>query len=412
MNKLASVVVLPFPLSVAALFSYGILRFLGFINETAHTRFTRVSSPLTSLFSCEGRIINLQCAQLHQRMMEIEMDEHCKRIFGFSAFGDARHSQTEVIHSRLVSALNALNTNTSRRALNEVFLLISERRIRGWRSLGEIEAFVIALENYSKIQPRVLVYPPDIRSLSLPVYKTKKGVAIDEDAVNDYFDVTLKMGRILELQDRHLCVVIGGEPNVGKSTLAVSLVAEMKHCIRSLSPNSFPGLEFGVEVVDLDSGSPTTKAIAERWATDRERLFKEKRPWTMERAEEAHQELLRSKSKYNILVGDLPGLITDFTRLTASGADAGIIISRDQGITRDEWIPFMSSEGLPIVSRIKRREIRDGFSSLVTKWCPGESLNGNVVMLNRLQKSWDPFIQWLALFLLFDILPSRFDAGS
>ena len=68
----------------------------------------------------------------------------------------------------------------------------------------------------------------------------------------------------------------------------------------------------------------------------------------------------------------------------------------------------MKELGVPVISKIRKRNSDEGVSSIVTSWQQGERLSGRVTALNRTQKSWDLFIQWLALFLLFDILPNKF----
>jgi len=421
MKKPSSVAVLPFPLTAAALFGYGILRFLGHINEQTHTRFTRVSSHHDTLLGCEGRIVYLNCTELYLKILsavEVEVDKHIRKVLSFAMFGDCSQNdldlgvQTKSTHSRLLSALTKLDVNASRKALEHIHTFIVElQQIKTWRSLQDIEAFVSALEAL-EVKPSVISYPPDKRFLSLPVFKEGKLIS-KGDHVTGSFTVTLDEGRVFDLQNKHICLAVGGPANSGKSTLAVSLATEMENCIKSLkSRSSFSELEFSVGVVNLDLGTPTARAIAEGWAADRKKLEMEKRSWTIDLAEKAQKELLCSRARHNILIGDLPGRITDITQLLAGSADAGIIISRDQQILSEEWAPFMSSSGLPIVSRIKKREAEEGLSSLVTKRCPGESFNGRIVTLNRSQKSWDLFIQWLALFLLFDILPRQFDAGS
>ncbi|OGI95056.1 hypothetical protein A2917_01595 [Candidatus Nomurabacteria bacterium RIFCSPLOWO2_01_FULL_42_17] len=414
MNKPSSVAVLPFPLTAAALFGYGILRFLGHIDEKTHTRFTRVSGSRANLFGCQERIINLHCGEFYPKVFGlIKSDAQLKRILYFAVCGDNHQNRTR--HVRLVAALQKLNTDTSRRALTEVFLLVrmlKEKSDDIWKSEKILENFTIMLESL-EVQPVVTTYPPDKRIISLPVFQKKDGIPTDDD-VTGSFEVTLSEGRAYELQDKHICLVVGGPSGSGKSTLSVSLVAEMENCIRSLkSRTSFSDLQLTVGLANLDLATPTTQAIAEGWATDREKVKNLKQPWTMELAEQAQQELLRSRAQHNIVIGDLPGRVTDVTELLAGTADASIIITKDWTVLQKEWNPFMSSVGLPIVSRIRsRRSDETGFSSLVTHRRPQQRLSGRITALNRYHKSWDLFIQWLAVFLLFEILPTQFEAGS
>jgi hypothetical protein len=414
MKTIASVAVLPFPLTAAALFGYGILRFLGYINECTHTRFTRVSNSSTGLFGCSGRIINLNCTQLYLKMLEVtQTDKHTKRILTFAVFGDCNESRTKVLYLQLVSALQSLSTtNEARQALEKVFFFINERKIQGWRSVKEIESFVTTMESIKVRSSFAIVYPPDKVFLSLPVFKKDRQTSSD-DNVTGSFAVELPEGRIFELCDKHIALAIGGPSGSGKSTIAVSLVEEMRDRIRSLKSRSgFSNLQLSVGLADLDLGTPTTRAIAEGWATDRAKVESLKQPWTMELAERAQTVLLSQRAEFNILICDLPGRVTETTELLAGTADAGILIATDWTEITEVWNPFVSCIGLPVISRIKRREAMEGFSSLVTKWLPGEHLSGRITALNRSQKSWDLFIHWLALFLLFDILPRQFEIGS
>ncbi len=340
------------------------------------------------------------------------------------------------MHVRMVSALHKLNTDTSRQALGEVFTLI-KKLIEGksdiWEAMGTLEAFVAKLESL-ETQPRVKTYPVDRVTKTIPVFKKTEqnlpeGATISDDVsatATGYrskteddidaaksFKVRLEEGRICELQGRNITVAIGGPPQSGKSSLAVSIAGAMGDYIESLkSRTCFAGFDLNVAAVDIDFGTPTTSAIMENWGRDRKRVACLKKPWTMELAEEAQAELLRARQRHNIVIADLPGRITDVTKLLASTADAGIIISKDWSILKKEWAPFMASAGLPMLSRIKSRQADEGLSSLVTTWRPGEQLNGRIVGLNRTQKSFDLFIEWMVPFLLFDILPTQFEAGT
>mgnify|MGYP001594520226 CR=1 FL=1 len=165
MKKIASVAVLPFPLTAAALFGYGILRFLGYISETTHTRFTRVSSSYTGLFGCQGRIVNLHCNKLHLEILELlKGDGHLKRILTFAAFGNQLN--TKSMHSRLVSALFKLNTSANREALAKVstFIGYSSEDSSSGTGVGvanlALAAFVMGASPWSlrqwKLRPRWL----------------------------------------------------------------------------------------------------------------------------------------------------------------------------------------------------------------------------------------------------------------
>jgi len=244
---------------------------------------------------------------------------------------------------------------------------------------------------------------------SLQVFKGKGGEGAENDLTTT-FEVTLDEGRIYSLQDKHIGVVIGGPPQSGKSTLAVSLVTEMNNYIRSLKTRrGFADLDVSVGLCTLDAATPTSKAIAEGWARkDPEKLASMKQPWTQRLARQAQDRFLYAREKCNIVIGDLPGRVTPITELLVSSADASIIISKDWEVVKEEWLPLMHRAGVPLISKVRRRETGDGYESLVTSWRPGERFSGRVASLNRAQVSSDLFLQWLVLFLLFDIFPPMF----
>jgi len=415
--KIASVVILPFPLTVISLFSYGILYFLGYIDETTHVRFAHSMGNKThDLFGCQGRIIYLYSRDLHSKMLELlEESWHLKRILHFAQCGG--NKQTKSLYARLVSVLRKLDTESSRRAIIQTSFLISDLRNKNrdiWKGTEVMETFVPMLESFEIAQPVVVSYPPDKRFLNLPVFKDRGGATRTEDDVNDYFEVVLSEGRIYELQNKQISIVIGGPSRSGKSTLAVSLVAEMQNYIRSLkSRQSFSDLELSVGLANLDLATPTTQAIAEKWASNHEKVASLKRPWNISLAEEAQQNLFKCREENNISIGDLPGgRVDNITELIASSADAAIIISNDWNVFKEEWNPLFSRLGLPLVAKIRSRRAEEGFSSLITTRDPGKALMGRISSLKRYTKSWDLFIQWLAAFLLFEILPTQFKTGS
>jgi len=402
---------------VISLFSYGILRFLGYIDGNTHMRFTSVPSTKkkTDLFGCEGQIAYLHRANLHSRVLELlEGDYYLKRIISFAQNGG--NPQTKTLYKDIISTLRKRQTtNTSREALTEAFLLVVRLKEKNgdiWKSAEAIEAFV---EKLKSLNPYTLPisYPTDKRYMDLPVFKPREGVRTEDD-ITGSFKVVLEEGKILELQEKHITIVIGGPSGSGKSTLAASLVSEMRNVIRSLQTRQgFENLKLDVGLLDLDLATPAVTAIEGGWATDRERMERTKRPWTTELAKEAQKNLIRARAKYNITVGDLPGGKIDYiTELLTASGDVGIIITNDWEILTKNWVPLMMSAGVPVASKIKSRKTGDGVSSLVTQMKEGEILMGRISSLSRQHKSWDLFIQWLALFLLFDMLPAKFKAGS
>lgn len=282
--------------------------------------------------------------------------------------------------------------------------------------------------------------PPDMLFLTLPVFKSS---APGEREIIAAAPVRLAEGRIWDLAGFHLAIAIGGPSGSGKSTLAASLATELSHRIASLKTRpGWDGLPLSVEMVNLDLATPTVDAIANGTGKNRKLLATRKRPWNDALAKEALEALLAAKASTNIVIADLPGgPIDPITEIVAVPADAVILLAHDWAFMAP-WQEFaVRRMGLTLISRARsRRTARDfdpslprpkrllasanrclellrqawtgrpdnvqGFASVVTRYREGEIIAGRVMDLDRVDRSWDRFISWLAEFLLFDILPS------
>ncbi len=411
--------VLPLPLTAVALFSYGILRSLGYINERTRSRFVRRRSAFCGLFGCKGRIIYLQSIKLYPKVLEI-VNLHGgwrhKRILEFGESGG--NPETKTTYARLTSVLEKLDTGGSRQAIGSVhdlFGVLFRQGLDIWQSRDTLEAFVRRLEFLYVPSSVIRIAPRGQKTFSMPVFQENARTKTDDD-VTGSFSAALDFGRICELQDKNIVLAVVGPSSSGKSTVTPAIVSQMQDWVTDLkSIESFSGLEMSVGLVDLDLATPTAGPIAEGWGWDRERVASLKRPWTIELAEEAEVILSDARARYNIAVADLPGgEIDGITELLAANADAAIVISHDWDITGTGWVSFLKYSGVPVVSRIRSRAKNEagGYSSLVTSRDEGKHLSGRVVSLNRSHKTYDAFITWLVPFLLFDILPSRFSKGT
>ena len=112
-----------------------------------------------------------------------------------------------------------------------------------------------------------------------------------------------------------------------------------------------------------------------------------------------------AKQEVNIVIADLPGEVSDITETLTVPADGGIIITKDwdeMGV----WDRVLIRCGVRKIAQARSRMPEEGLESVVTLFKPGRLLSGRVTGLDRVVKSWDPFIFYLAVFLLFDLLPS------
>lgn len=407
MKKPVSVVVLPLPLSLAALFSYGILKSLGYIDESTYARFTGMRYSGMSLFDYGEKIIYLHDRDLYSKVLGfIGPNPNLKRMLSFAAFGG--NPETRLVYTRLTSVLQKLNVEASRKALGEAFQL-AETVGDVWKTRDGLEGFRVRLEELAVDQSQqVITYPLHEKFVRLPVFHPHQE-AFGDDEITDEFEVVVKEGRVFELQEKHIALVVGGPVGSGKTSLAATLEIEMKDYIRSLKTRSeFKDLKVSIGVVDLDLSMPKQEAVREKWATDKERVNGLWQPWTVKLAEEAQKRLLEARAKYTITIGDLPGRVTEITEIIATPADGTILITKNWMALKKEWDPFMNSLGIPVFSKIRSRASWERFPSIVTNWEKGKRLNGRISYVNRIRRSSDRFIEWLGIFLLCDILPTQF----
>ncbi len=404
-----SVVILPYPLTPAALIGYGILRFLGQISENAHVRFTpmtRNSPP--ALFNCEKRICDLRIRPdllASQVCTIVNQSPLLMRAMNFSVSGGKLGQ-----HRKLTSALKQLSIEASNFALSvtqQEIEFILANKIDIWKS-DEFVANTIRSLQYSQA-PTTTTSLIDEFNHELPVFKEKFGGMKTPSEIVDKFNVTLNRGRILSLPQKKISIAVGGPSGSGKSTFVASLVDEIEKVIQSLQGRfGFSSFHLKIASANLDLGTPTVESISAGLGCDRDFLTGLKQEWTMDLAETGLEKYRPLKVANNITICDFPGKMTDITRFLLSSMDACILLSRDWEVLNKEWAPEARKLGIPILSKVRSRMAKDGLPSMVTTYAPGEMISGRVVELDRILKEEDPFISSLALFLLFDILPTIF----
>jgi len=135
---------------------------------------------------------------------------------------------------------------------------------------------------------------------------------------------------------RGIRIIVGGPPNSGKSTFAVSLA--MALC------------SIGVNAIakDLDLASETVKFITgeESW----ENRSKVKKEWTIDLAKGAAKQFLEASSKYDVVIGDAPGKIDMITWTISQEASHGSICCRDDCKNEiQEWKKLFKSLGKEVI---------------------------------------------------------------
>ena len=134
--------------------------------------------------------------------------------------------------------------------------------------------------------------------------------------------------------------MVGGPPGSGKSTF----VASMKRTL----------LDIGIsaDYAELDPYA-STLALIEGLMTPEERLKSKRRNVPDEEISHIAERLASLDDKVDIMLGDLPGMITAQTSMLCKHATHAIIVCKDQG--REEmiaWQKFFDGLGIPVISRI------------------------------------------------------------
>ena len=258
-----------------------------------------------------------------------------------------------------------------------------------------------------------LLIPPDCCHLPLPILKD---FAPGEKEVVAWKDVVLYEGLAFLLNNRCIRIVVGGPSGGGKSTLAVSLTHGLNNLIKSLkSRPGFKGLNLKATYYSLDHATPTGDYVAKivdgmGMGLNREFLSGLKIPWTKDLALDTFNGFLRAGQSGSILIGDLPGgKIDSITEITAALGDVGIIITDRWEETMNEWETFFNKMGITLMTQTRSKAKGEGTGSIGTLYHPGKMISGQIVGLNRLVRSWDPFVTALSHILLFDLLPSFYE---
>lgn len=401
------VILVPFPITPLAAFEYFLLRRLGRIGQDAAVRFRATAGTASAAAVLgNGAVYHLlgrdPDSYLQSLFPDVPPDEKgpMKRLLSYCVSGDPQRGHR--LHRWLIQSVLAGDDPT--RILTSAAELFDSWLADGvdpWRSAFNLPKPDGAVPSES------VPYPPDKRYVTLPVFKSREP---GEKEVIAAARRELAEGRIYELRHAHIGLAIGGPPGSGKSTLIVSLATEFANIIASLkSRRGWEGFSLGVAVANLDLATPTVDAIAAGTAKDRgEALRLRKQPWTEDLALQALEAFVQTKARANIVLADLPGKISPLTEMVAAPADVAILITREWS-HMPEWQEFaVRRMGLALVSRARSRYAGEefGFTSVVTRYQPGEIIAGRVVGLDRVDRSWDRFVSWLAEFLLFDILPS------
>lgn len=394
-------IIMPMPVTPLSILGYLMYEKMGFIGPDTCIRLAKshVSKVAPARISLgDNYVLNFTDTFLiKEELMKIAKEHNLSRLFNWINYGENFFSEWlyEVSQHESINLI----INQCKKMLSKYLNGIADP----WKE--KVSLPFTTFVDFSQIKE----CKKEILSLMLPKYKEDSIHKRESDVIGE-FEVKLDQTSILKLIGKKISLVIGGPPSSGKSTLAVSLEWEMNEILRSLAPNSiFKNLDLIVRAIDLDLGTQTLEAIHNGTANDRLALQKLKRIWTMDLARESLETFLQNKRSGTILIGDLPGLATDFSLIIASGADVAITITRDWDVLV-EWKKLFREIKVPWVAKVRSRQLSEsGFQSAVTTYNANELLSGRIVGLDRNKRSNDPFIKWLAIYLLFDVLPHMVD---
>ena len=208
------------------------------------------------------------------------------------------------------------------------------------------------------------------------------------------------------LQHEHLSIAICGDPGVGKSSVAAGLVPEMQVALASLcSRNAWKRFGFPVTLLDLDYGSQTSEAILSGRGHDGDYLASLKTQWTPELAHEAQVKFASTIERNCLTVADTPGLRTDVLRTILVPAHFVILVyNRSEQL--QPWFDFFSELRTPRIATVRTGSSAGTVESLLRSQHV-HSVYGSVQAADRLPRSYDGFIRYLAAVLLFGILPGK-----
>ncbi|MEN9649514.1 MAG: hypothetical protein RL094_481 [Candidatus Parcubacteria bacterium] len=422
------IVVLPRPLSPLAAFAYFLLseatfeqhgstfKILGPHYVRWATLVPSMSVSSDGAFPEFGVSINLNCSQRDLRelvtylfSLNPQFDDKPlpKRLSNFFCFGNHRHT----VAKSWLTFTGKLSRNNN---LNHVVALTNNLIQTFIRE--EKDFFEHAVEERQEL-PFSFDVPvaSDTLEISVPVTKRvhiEGGRALE--AVREETQHTiqaLRESEIFWLMRSKIVILIGGPPQMGKSTIAASLYTQLKHLIRSLQSRSgacWSDLRLRVGLTTLDLATPVADEMLKKGqAKDRALMQSRKQPWTEQLAREALLNMEKVLQLNDIVIADLPGKLTDITRLLGAFGTHAIIVgqSNDEEFseTQQSWNRYFSELGINVVGQIKSTEHQPSMMSL---YRPGRRIYGRVRRPERVVRAWDPFITVMGQFLMFEILPS------
>jgi energy-coupling factor transporter ATP-binding protein EcfA2 len=229
------------------------------------------------------------------------------------------------------------------------------------------------------------------RAVTVPVSKRAKNIREDDSADREVINFTTKYLRkcmVSYLLGQTTVILVGGNSGVGKSTFASSLGVELKNDIESIQSEGGiwePLKDLKVRVVSLDTATPVTDAVMLSQGQQLEHTTARKRPWTDQLVLEAVQAIESAIAEgANIIIADLPGKISNYTRALMAYATFGIFLGSSEKNSwiqaRECWEDFFRRSGIPVVELVKSTKRQ----SMLVELYSGRSFSGRVFELARM----------------------------
>lgn len=415
------IVLVPFPLTPLSAFAYFLFGHCKLIGDDVVVRFNPLATDKNSKGAqnfrfgietpLEGAILNLGFFGLENELKALLAKHDSKAELGvlkrWLNYCQAGDNQKGKVLQKWLTELTIVSLNDPKAILNT-----AARSFVGWLKGGiDPNSTTLAFPHIPAAPVSTLSLPPDTKVVTIPIFKEneeseEKGDHKPQTVIATTREVELHEGKAWHLCNMNIGIVVGGPPNSGKSTLTMSLTAEVQNIIKSLKTRGgWEGFNLSADSKDLDLATQTVAAIKSGEGKDSEAHKARKQPWTSKLALEAFDYFRVEKGICNIIFADLPGKYTDITELLSAQADAAIFVTSNWA-EKVTWSGGFGSLGIPIVCEARSHLAEAGLYSVITTYNPKDTIiAGRVVGLERVTHSWDRFVSWLAEFLLFELLP-------
>lgn len=265
------------------------------------------------------------------------------------------------------------------------------------------EAEISYVDLYSE-PPRLSVVENVSWSVTVPMLKSK----YDELDVTESAQFDFNLANLKLLKDQHFAIVVGGSRHSGKSTLSVSLALACRQLVEQASQKGvISRKDVRIGLYDLDIFAPTARYIAKgQSAVGGQDIdpFQER--------SRAAVSFSRARSLFNLVIGDLPGKISDFTEFLARPADFSIVVEGNWHDSAKDWQKFLSGVNLPThIAGVHTRYHEPGrvngvrFYKSHKRQESEDFLQARAVDLDLVPQPDNVVIKFLAEVLLLDYLP-------